>query len=346
MYVKMFLSATNIGFYIFERGLTSFEAYQAGVVHYDESHGRNFGLQVEMKTGASFFVKQCKSNDLENRRTFEKEAIFYDFMSNHPSHLTPSIPTFYDYDARYAILVLELVLKAQNLYKIASISEQIIRQVAQVLAALHTFKKKELLPFSDHVPTLLTLHDTHTQRWLLSKNNTNHQALLKMLFSRKVLLEGLGHLAKNWRSERLCHGDLKFENILISTSQGLRLIDWEEAGWGDSLWDAAGVIQSLISKELMESPQLIFSPFVASEPLKSPNIRQNSASFWSTYTSLMDDTFAEEQVIGYVGARMIGRLFEYSSATDISARAREMIPLAEKMITEPHKYTYLLKNNE
>ncbi len=342
----MFLSATNIGFYIFERGLISFEAYQGGVAQYYESHGRHFGLQVEMTSGASFFVKQCKSNDLENRRTFAKEAVFYDFMSNHPSPLTPSIPSFYDYDARYAILVVELLPQAQNLYKISSISEQIIRQVAEALAALHTFKKKELLPFSDRVPMLLTLHDSHTQRWLLSQNNTNHQALLKMLFSRKVLIEGLEYLAKSWRSERLCHGDLKFENILVSTSQSLRLIDWEEAGWGDSLWDAAGVIQSLITKELMESAQLIFSPFVPFEPLKSPNIRQKAAHFWSVYTDLMDDTFVEEQVIGYVGARMIGRLFEYSSTADIAARAREMIPLAEKMITEPHKYTYLLKNNE
>jgi aminoglycoside phosphotransferase (APT) family kinase protein len=42
---------------------------------------------------------------------------------------------------------------------------------------------------------------------------------------------------------RLIHGDLKSNNVLVSTDPlDVRLIDWETAGWGDPRWDVGAVI--------------------------------------------------------------------------------------------------------
>src|SRR5213076_3215200 len=71
-------------------------------------------------------------------------------------------------------------------------------------------------------------------------------------------------LRTGWRSERLIHGDMKWDNCLVLGSGGpgqgpspplpLRVIDWELADFGDGLWDVGGIFHSFLCSWLMSMP--------------------------------------------------------------------------------------------
>jgi aminoglycoside phosphotransferase (APT) family kinase protein len=68
-----------------------------------------------------------------------------------------------------------------------------------------------------------------------------------------VLAPALDRLAATWSFDAFTHGDLKFENCVISsggaaqTGEGpVRIVDWELADFGDPCWDAGCVVQAYL----------------------------------------------------------------------------------------------------
>jgi len=49
------------------------------------------------------------------------------------------------------------------------------------------------------------------------------------------------------------HGDLKLEHVLRGKDGTIWLVDWEQVGLGPSLWDQAGLLQSIIAHALLTS---------------------------------------------------------------------------------------------
>lgn len=45
-------------------------------------------------------------------------------------------------------------------------------------------------------------------------------------------------------ADTFCHNDLSLQNILLSISEQIKIIDWEYAGWGDPLLEIANLINS------------------------------------------------------------------------------------------------------
>jgi aminoglycoside phosphotransferase (APT) family kinase protein len=60
------------------------------------------------------------------------------------------------------------------------------------------------------------------------------------------LLRARGTLRDAWTPEALIHGDLKLDHVFRS-SEGLRIVDWENATHGLRAWDGACLLQSLMA---------------------------------------------------------------------------------------------------
>lgn len=73
------------------------------------------------------------------------------------------------------------------------------------------------------------------------------------LLGRPALAQAARGLRERWRASSMIHGDIKFDNVLV-TGSGLGgrswLIDWELAGGGLPEWDVAGVLEGLLAFEI------------------------------------------------------------------------------------------------
>jgi Ser/Thr protein kinase RdoA (MazF antagonist) len=101
--------------------------------------------------------------------------------------------------------------------------------------------------FNSPVPWVLRLFDgdAPAEIW----GNPLLRPLLDHLASRPALVAGLRRARGAWRKVALIHGDLKYDNILINSSNRIVVIDWEMAAIGDPAWDLAG----LMSRPLLVS---------------------------------------------------------------------------------------------
>ena len=60
----------------------------------------------------------------------------------------------------------------------------------------------------------------------------------------------LEEAARRWKPSAIVHGDLRFDNCLL-TANGpdatITFVDWEQAGWGDPAWDVACLVQDYLT---------------------------------------------------------------------------------------------------
>jgi aminoglycoside phosphotransferase (APT) family kinase protein len=72
-----------------------------------------------------------------------------------------------------------------------------------------------------------------------------------------ALRAALDELEGRWAPVAPCHGDVKFDNVVLGTlgsappDRGIWLLDWEFAGLGPPAWDLAGVIDGLVVPALI-----------------------------------------------------------------------------------------------
>ena len=83
----------------------------------------------------------------------------------------------------------------------------------------------------------------------------------RLLASRSVAAL-LGGLRASWSGRAIIHGDVKFDNVLVQSIDGLVggddgpaarvwLIDWELAGLGEPAWDLAGCVEGVVTAQFM-----------------------------------------------------------------------------------------------
>ena len=338
----MYLNPKNIAFYLFEKGLISWEESLAGVQSYIEAGSRSFGFKVEMNCGKQFFIKQIKNNHDGMSRLLETEALILQ------SDSFTDRPTFYLHDKRHGILVSSLVNNAQNVGEFVKKEGFIIlvaTQLGQILKRFHqaTFPQISLDNSTKKQPPLVFYIGTESGRnWIKQRKEPYTIQLVEQISLYPSLTKSIQTIYKDWKSENLIHGDMKFENCLIQFSdndQTIQLIDFEEVMLGDPLWDVAGIMQSAISVQLQQTHFLIFSPFSPFHPLLDDvPLCEFLQEFWKSYES--EDS---KKLIQFTGLRLIGRLMEIAQRADVSYQAKEWLPLAQEMIENPEKYLNLIQ---
>jgi Ser/Thr protein kinase RdoA (MazF antagonist) len=118
----------------------------------------------------------------------------------------------------------------------AFLSEETLEQTGRLLARLHQLPtdRTARAPAIGSSPSVLEA--SVVELLDVAKGARAAPALVRGLWARWRALRGTltGHKA----ARVLCHGDLRWHNML-STPQGLRLIDFEHAGLGDAAFDLA-----------------------------------------------------------------------------------------------------------
>lgn len=339
----MYLNPKNIAFYLFQKGVISWEESLVGLQSCVETGSRSFGFKVEMNCGKRFFIKQIKNNYDGMSRLLETEALVLqsdNFIDK---------PTFYLHDKRYGILISSLVNDAQNIgefVKKEGFVVSITAELGQILKQFHQAKFTQILSVESNkkqAPLVFYLGTETGRNWLKQRKERYTIQLVEQISLYPSLTKAIETIYKDWKTEHLIHGDMKFENCLIQSSEEkniIQLIDFEEVTLGDPLWDVAGIIQSAISVQLQQTHFLIFSPFSPFHPLLDDvALCEFLQKFWGSYESENS-----KKVIQFTGLRLIGRLMEIAQQADVSHQAKEWLPLVQEMIENPEKYLKLIQD--
>ena len=144
-----------------------------------------------------------------------------------------------------------------------------------------------------------------------------------------------------WSPDGLCHGDIRWDNILIKQTESdleLCIIDWELAGGGDSAWDVAGVIQAYLVDwvnnlfdldELRDLVSRFCTAYLSRRggPAKHPNFLRRVSEFAGC--RLVQSTFEHHQFgtpLGESGLQLLQ--LSWNVLRDPEATERELLQIS------------------
>jgi hypothetical protein len=243
----MFLTPSNLLHYLVEKQFGDVEAVVSGAFVVRSLARRNLNFHVTWGT-REYLVKQAKGWDIEARTSVEREAAFYrqqdcpDFC-----HGLPGLaPRCYAYDPPNSILILEFLSGHTDLFNAPDrFAPEVARLCGETMGTFHREMESGSLAseFPGTVASGLSLHEVAEDD--LQELSEGRRELLRVVKRYTEFGRGLDRLRAEWRPDTLTHGDWKLENCLISSDRNhLRVVDWEFVGWGDSIWDVSGLLQS------------------------------------------------------------------------------------------------------
>jgi hypothetical protein len=254
----------------------------------DASH-RNRAFRVLRGAHPSYFIKQIKEWDPISVTCWDQEAAAYRRLAS-----SSFVPAHYLSDIESRILILDLVSGSESLSeyhrRTPSCPVSVGRKQGEVLSALHLATQGSEEP--GKIPWILSVHETNPA-WFDSLSPANAR-LLEIVQEYPEYCELLNSVRREWQPSSLIHGDVKWDNLLISHSESpnpqVILVDWEMAIFGDPCWDVGAVFQAYLNFWIYSMPfhegidaDLLVSR--AHRPLEQlqPAIR----GFWESYSSAM-----------------------------------------------------------
>lgn len=296
----MILSEDNVLAYLADHGLLPAGPGDSWAVSGAPSRNRNFSA-VPAHGGAGFFLKQLRVLVPESVVMMQREATVYWLCRNDEDFagLRSWIPPFVFFDGLLKILVLGLLPASRNLLRhqqeLGDFSVPVGEALGEALATvhrrvgLHMRSEPDRAAFPREIPGIFTAHrDGPLVRWL----GPGQMRLIDQVRAHPRLAPALDRLAGSWSFDTWTHGDLKFENCVVSRgpdgSPQIRLVDWELADFGDPAWDAGCLVQAWL--------YVCLSPFLAvrGESLRdrlaragerAASMRAALRGFWRTYQS-------------------------------------------------------------
>jgi aminoglycoside phosphotransferase (APT) family kinase protein len=136
----------------------------------------------------------------------------------------------------------------------------------------------------------------------------------------------LDRLASDWKFDCLIHGDIKWDNCVLTPSMNdtvkLKLVDWELADWGDASWDVAAIFSSFIVfwiQSLPMRPEGSIAQAISETRFPIERMQPAIRSFWNAYVAEMQlDRVAAREVlrraVAMCGARTIQTAYEFGQA--------------------------------
>lgn len=360
------LSSNDLVHYLLEQNLISFQSLVDDGLVVAPTGGRNHNFRVIRQDNPSFFVKQALSVDDQTRLTLHREASWYQAIHKADlfSTLRNYLPQYYGYDRDHALLVVELVMSGLDLReyhnRVRSFPINIARLLAQGLAACHLISEDRLsaedLPlFQVQRPWILTI-DLHARTF----QNAPSPAILELLqivHQDPELEELLTDMRKQWRQTAVIHGDMKWDNCVVSPSSNsrlpifIKLVDWEAFGLGDPGWDIGSIFHSYLSFWIWSMP--LRENFNVSEMLENAQypiemMQPAIAAFWREYCEEMHLTEPQIQdllirSVRFSGARLIQTTYEsmYRSLR-LTGHAIYMIQLGHNLLSTPEEAIEIL----
>jgi aminoglycoside phosphotransferase len=318
----MVLTAASLAHYLLERGLADPASVIDGDFQVHDLSRRNCVFQVWRGPHRAYFVKQVKEWKADSLETLEREASFYSLLRSDPElgALRRFVPVCYAYDAADQVLVLE---QAVDTGRTRLLAVEEARCLGSSLRQWHEQARaaKSLRDSPESDIEILRFH--HTPEESDSDPDAEGAAnaeLLRVVKREAAFGRALDALMEQWRADTLIHGDMRLDNCLISADGAVKFIDWEMAGWGDPLWDVAGLVQDyLMLWVLGDRPVAEVAPAIR--------------AFWNAYGAERD---TRERAMGYAAARMIQSACEYQrKGKQMTAPAIRLLQASRNILTAP-----------
>jgi Ser/Thr protein kinase RdoA (MazF antagonist) len=302
---------------------------------------RNRNLRVETPAGG-YLIKQPDDPTHGGQHTLRAEAAFYSFCQQEPAAaaMAEVLPRLVFFDPDRSLIALELLPGATPLWQRfratgpQAFPFEIGRQVGQALGVVHrTFRDPAVLSAPDlawlspAVPWVMMVHKPGPE--LLATISPANYQTLRIIQSQGQLGESLDRLRGAWLPDTAIHGDVKSDNILVSTPAGpdadgetVRLVDWELVQRGDPAWDVAGVFQDVVLFWITSMTGTgDVNAIVASAAFPWAIFQAYLRSFWQGYrqaTELTDDEANTTllRAVAFSGARLVQTAYEVSQASN------------------------------
>lgn len=306
----MILTADNVLAYLAEKGLADPGA--AWTVSAHPSRNRNFSA-VPATGGPGLFLKQLRVLAPESVLMMQREATVYWLSQNDPDFtpLTGLIPPYLLFDGALKVLVLGLVPGARSL----PLGESLGRTLAAVHreAGRRTRSDPPRAAFPLEVPGIFTAHrGGPLVRWL----GAGQMRLVDRVREHPVLAPALDRLAATWSFDTFTHGDLKFENCVVSADGGIFFVDWELADFGDPCWDLGCIVQAYLYTALLpvlDRPEESLRERLERAGPRGEAIRAALQGLWRGYGAA---PALLERVLGCAAARLLQMALEVMHGRD------------------------------
>lgn len=333
--------------YLLDRGLLDARDVVAGDLVVVELIRRHHNFAVMRGKSPGLFVKQIQDQPMA-AQTLQKEAAFYAMLDADPA-LAPIrelLPRFHAYDPDRHMLVVEMVAGAEDVNashrRLGEFSPDVGARIGEAIARYHDVARRELVGkanvsiFSRQTPWILSWHLFRGPVQGLSAANGQ---LMSIVQTYPEFAHTLDHLRDTWRFETLIHGDMKFDNCLV-TPETIHVVDWEIAEIGDAAWDVGSIFQAYLMWWLSTLPATAdASEDKATYPLEK--IQPALRAFWIGYASAMrlDGAPADamlERAAACAGARLLQSVYEsLNFAPALTPNAIHEVQAAVNILRQP-----------
>ncbi len=149
-------------------------------------------------------------------------------------------------------------------------------------------------------------------------------------------------VAKDVRTDGLCHGDMRLDNLLFGRDPQLVLVDWELSGLGATIWDVACLLANFVDFWAVGAMRPRNDPGGATTSAKRRLARFHVllGAFWRAYQEFRSPRPAwidrPELVAQMTAVRLIQTALEYSHQSIVPTRESVMLlSLAEEFAARP-----------
>lgn len=354
------LSAHMLHHYLIDKGLVDPRSIMDGSYIVTQSLARNLVFMVRQGHGRPLFVKQIQNFDHQNTYLLQKDATTLWLITNAPSYkkLSNFVPAYFGYDTEAQALFTELIPDAQDMEtyitREGKLPVTLMKLLGEALASFHFPIPEEVaqLPamkfYRHQLPWAFKMRETAAAGAPFYGTASNPPTpVATVLSSHPQFIELLSGVKEMYEFRSLIHGDIKWMNILVQSSQGnesIKLIDWEISDVGDPLWDVAGVIQSIVTAALTDHPLKAkdYSNYNPERPLEMIGDAWSSmAQFWAAYTSHRqehdrDDAADLLKAVHFAAVRLLQTAVEHNGhQAHLSHHANRLLQASYAILLDP-----------
>ena len=354
----MFVDHKNVALFLAERGLVTVESVVDGDFMIVDQSSRNRNLKIIRRRSPGFFIKQLGQQTPEYVNSMQREAACYKLANeSHQFRALHSLtPLFHYFDPVNYILIIELLSDSESVLehhqRMRCFPIEVARLQGKRLGAYHRRVRVNgdtagLEVFSRQLPWILSIHETNPA--YLNQVSHGNSQLIGIVQQYPEFQTALGAIKATWKYTSLIHGDVKWENMMLRTSDNgatpeLKLIDWEIADIGDESWDAGAVIQAYLTFWIFSLPLesgMSLADAAASSPYGGDEIKQALCAYWSSYSQSrgLNAVTAGQMLVrcmSCAAARMIQTAYEsIQSSPRISPYALCKLQMSMNILRDP-----------
>ena len=365
------LTLDNVTDFLLDRCLIDSDWIMDGRLTIRGMARRNRNLMILGPGTSGFLIKQPFDSTEGGHETLRREALFHQFCREDPAAAPVArvIPRLLDSDLKEAILVFELIPGVATLLSKLEPPcswdglTEAARRFGQTLG-IYAERVRSIdlddprlswLPSA--LPAAMDLNRPKaTRRGALSRA---YCEILHQIQKIEIIVDFLYELSDLWQSKALIHGDMKFDNVLVSYGPEwpacdaiqVWIADWELVQAGDPAWDFAGALQDLLVTWVRSMPlkeRLDLTDLMGRANLPLTVVRDVARALWSGYrdeAGLHPDEADDFllRAVKFSAARLLYTACEWSWYEDRVPRVVAiLLEIAENLILEPERGQILL----